>query len=77
MRSPNQFIVKPLNGKRYDNTKKVGGIDLIVSTSEEDHKFSNRYAEVIALPISYKGDIKVGDTLLAVSYTHLTLPTKA
>ncbi len=64
MRSPNQFIVKPLNGKRYDNTKKVGGIDLIVSTSEEDHKFSNRYAEVIALPISYKGDIEVGDTLL-------------
>ena len=64
MRSPFYFIVKPMNGKRYNNTKDIGGIDLIVSTSEEDHKFSNRYAEVVELPLGYKGPIQQGDTLL-------------
>lgn len=64
MRSPFYFIAKPLKGKRYDNTKEVGGIELIVSTSEEDHKFSNRYAEVVELPLNYNGPVAVGDTLL-------------
>lgn len=64
MRSPFYFIAKPLKGKRYDNTKEVGGIELIVSTSEEDHKFSNRYAEVVELPLNYDGPVSVGDTLL-------------
>ena len=64
MKSPFYFIVKPMNGKRYDNTKDIGGADFIVSTSEEDHKFSNRYAEVIELPIGYSGPISIGDTLL-------------
>lgn len=64
MRSPFYFIAKPVNGKRYDNTKEIGGIDFIVSTSEEDHKFSNRFAEVVELPLGYKGPIKEGDTLL-------------
>jgi len=64
MKSPFSFIVKPIEGKRYNNTKKIGNIDFIVSTSIEDHKFSNRYAEVLELPISYKGSIEVGDTLL-------------
>jgi len=64
MKSPFQFIVKPVMGKRYNNTKDIGGIDFIVSTSQEDHKFSNRYAEVISTPINYSGPIKTGDTLL-------------
>lgn len=64
MRSPFYFIAKPVNGKRYDNTKDIGGIDFIVSTSEEDHKFSNRFAEVVELPLGYKGPIESGDTLL-------------
>jgi len=64
MKSPFYFIVKPLNGKRYDNTRNIAGIDFIVSTSEEDHKFSNRYAEVIELPSKYKGEISIGDTLI-------------
>ena len=64
MKSPFYFIAKPMNGKRYDNTRDIGGIDFIVSTSEEDHKFSNRYAEVIELPVGYKGPISIGDTLL-------------
>lgn len=64
MRSPFYFIAKPVNGKRYDNTKMIGGIDFIVSTSEEDHKFSNRFAEVVELPLGYDGPIEPGDILL-------------
>lgn len=64
MKSPFYFIAKPINGKRYNNTKDIGGIDFIVSTSEEDYKFSNRYAEVIEVPLGYKGNIEPGDTLL-------------
>ena len=64
MKSPFYFIVKPLNDKRYDNVKKVGNVNLITSTSKEDHKSSNRFAEVVSVPNGYKGNIKVGDTLL-------------
>jgi allophanate hydrolase subunit 1 len=64
MNSPTSFIVKPLKGKRYDNTKTYGNIDFIISTSQEDHRFSNRQAEVIELPIVYNGPIKPGDKLL-------------
>ncbi len=61
MQSPFDFIVK---GNRYNNTKNIGGIDFIVNTSEEDHRFSNRYAEVIEVPYKYDGPIQKGDTLL-------------
>lgn len=64
MQSPFYFIVKPNKGKRYDNTKQIAGIEFIVSTSEEDYKFANRLAEVIQVPLGYKGPIQIGDTLL-------------
>lgn len=64
MKSPFYFIAKPINGKRYDNTRNIGGIEFIVSTSEEDHQFSNRFAEVIELPVGYNGPISIGDILL-------------
>lgn len=64
MKSPFYFIAKPMKGKRYDNTKEIGGLELIVSTSEEDHKFSNRFAEVVETPLGYNGPITIGDTLL-------------
>jgi len=64
MRSPDYFIARPLKGKRYNNTKNIGGVDFLISTSEEDHRFSNREAEVIETPIKYNGPIKKGDTLL-------------
>lgn len=64
MKAVLNFIAKPLNNKRYDNTKEIGGVEIITSTSEEDFKFSNRYAIVVELPIGYKGPIKVGDKLL-------------
>lgn len=64
MQSPFYFIAKPIKGRRYDNTKDIEGTELILSTSEEDHKFSNRYAEVVELPLGYKGPISPGDILL-------------
>jgi len=64
MKSPFAFIVKPVKGKRYDNTKNIGGIEFIVSTSQEEARFANRKAEVIELPLGYKGPIQVGDFLL-------------
>jgi len=64
MKSPFSFIVKPLNNRRYDNIKTYGNMDFITSTSEEDFKSSNRYAEVVSLPINYSGEIVIGDLLL-------------
>ena len=64
MRSPFSFITRPINGKRYTNSKEIEGVDVITSTSEEDHPSSTREAEDIALPLGYEGPIEVGDTLL-------------
>jgi hypothetical protein len=64
MRSPNQFIVRPINGERYKASTELGGKNFITSTSEEDHSASNRLAEVVSLPLDHNGNIKVGDTLL-------------
>ena len=64
MRSPFYFITKPLKGRRYDNIKKIGDIDFITSVSQEDHMATNRFAEVVSVPLGYKGKIKSGDILL-------------
>lgn len=64
MQSPHSFIVQPLKGKRYDNTKNFGEVEFIVSSSQEDHKFSNRYGIVVSLPLNYCGPIEIGDMLL-------------
>lgn len=65
MRSLDCFIVKPLGGKRYNNTKDIDGKDFILSSSQEDHTVTNREAVVVALPMrNYNGPIKVGDTVI-------------
>ena len=64
MKSPFSFIVTPINNRRYDNIKKIGDVDFITSTSEEDHTVSNRYAKVVETPLGYNGEVKIGDTLL-------------
>ncbi len=64
MRSPNQFIVRPEKDTRYNNTTEWGGLEFITSTSEEDHKSSNRRAVVVELPLGYDGPIEVGHILL-------------
>jgi len=64
MKSPFAFIARPIKNRRYNNTKEIGGIDFVVSSSTEDHKFSNREAEVVELPLKYEGPIQIGDILL-------------
>lgn len=64
MKSPYQFIVRPIGGTRYSNTKMYGDTKLIVNTSEEAFEFSNREAKVIEVPLNYSGPIAPGDTLL-------------
>ena len=44
MQSPNQFIVTPANNRRYDNVKKIEGLEIILDASEESASFSNREA---------------------------------
>ncbi len=63
-RAIHSFIVSPAKGRRYDNIKSIGGMDFITSSSEEDHKASNRYAIVVSVPVNYGGPIKPGYTLL-------------
>ena len=64
MQSPFCFIVKPYNDRRYDNIKYYGDNKFFISTSEEDHTVSTRFATVVNTPINYKGNIKKGDTLV-------------
>jgi hypothetical protein len=63
MRSPFKFIVKP-DGGRYRNTIRIGDVDLITSTSQEDHTSSNRIAIVQEVPVGYNGLIEKGDRLI-------------
>ena len=63
MQSVYGFVVTPKGG-RYNNTKNIGGKDIIISTSQEDASFSNREAEVIATPLAFNTNIKKGDTII-------------
>lgn len=64
MKSPHYFIVKPYNGQRYDSIRKYGDKDFIISSSQEDHKVTNRIGIVESVPIGYDGDIKSGDLVI-------------
>jgi len=64
MKSPTQFIVKPFEGRRYSNVKKLSDLNIILDTSEESAAFSNRQALVLETPIMYNGPIEKGDLLL-------------
>jgi hypothetical protein len=63
MKSVNDFIVTPING-RYNNTVKVDEIDLVVNTKIEEFKSISKIAEVVALPLSIKTNIKIGDKVI-------------
>lgn len=60
---PHRFIVSPKGGQ-YNNTKQIGEVELIINTSIEEAEDVNRNGIVIALPLDYKGDIKVGDEVI-------------
>lgn len=64
MKSPFYFIVNPLEDKRYDNVRKYGDNEFIISASKEDHKVTNRFAVVSSVPMYYKGPIKIGDVVV-------------
>jgi hypothetical protein len=57
------FIVKPV-GSRYENSIDIDGKELIVNTKIESFKSVNNIAEVVSIPLAYKTDIKVGDTVV-------------
>ena len=63
MRSVFSFIVKPIGG-RYDNEIKVEGGNLVLNTKIESFKSVNNLAEVVAIPLAYSTDIKVGDFIV-------------
>jgi hypothetical protein len=63
MRSIYDFIVKPVDG-RYNNTVKVGDVDLVINTRIEEFKSVSKVAEVVGLPLSMDTDIKVGDRVI-------------
>ena len=63
MRSIFSFIVKPV-GERYNNKVKVADKELIINTKIESFKSVNNVAEVVAVPLAYSTDIKVGDIVI-------------
>jgi len=63
MNSVYQFIIKPI-GKRYDNELKVGDKKLIINSSISSHKFVNRKAEIVAIPLAFETELKKGDKVI-------------
>lgn len=70
MKSPHSFIVSPVDGKRYSNTMNISGVEIITSTNEENHEYSNRFAKVIETPVGYEGEIKIGAILIVHHNVH-------
>ena len=62
MKSLYSFIVKPKE-ERYDNIRQVGGSNLIINTSIEDHRFISKKAVVVSTPAAYTTKINIGDEL--------------
>ena len=64
MKSVYNFVVTP-KGKRYNNTKKIGGKELIINTEVYNHQYINREAIVVSTPIIGNDlGIKPGDTII-------------
>ena len=63
MKSVYDFIVKPI-GDRYNNTKKIGDVNLVLNTKIESWKFVNRLAEVVETPLAVDTPIKKGDLIV-------------
>ena len=63
MNSIYQFIIQPI-GERYNNKINVDNKELIINSSISDHKFINRTAKVIGIPLGIKTCIKKGDTVI-------------
>ena len=57
------FIVSPLDS-RYNNTKKVGDVDLILNTEIFTHENVSNNAIVVGLPKNKQTDIQIGDEVI-------------
>ena len=51
MKSVYNFVVTP-KGERYNNTKKVGDLNLILNTEIFNHQYVNREAVVVSTPFT-------------------------
>ena len=63
MKSIYNYIIKP-KGERYNNSIDVDNKSLIVNTEVFNHKYVNRKAEIISLPIIGSSELEVGDTVI-------------
>lgn len=63
MRSLHSFIIQPKD-QRYDNTKKIDDIELILNTEIGNHKFVSRVGVVLETPTIGKTGIKKGDEVI-------------
>ena len=64
MRPRYGYLIEPLGGE-YNNTKNVGGVDLVVNTTIEDASFVNRIGIVKGLPTTDKNtELQVGDIVV-------------
>lgn len=59
-----RFIISPVNGEQYINTKKIGDNELIINTSIEEAIDVQRLGVVRSLPMNYKGDVEVGNVVV-------------
>ena len=63
MNSIYQFIIKPI-GERYNNKININKKELIINSSISNHKFINRTAKVVGIPLGLETPIKKGDTVI-------------
>lgn len=61
---PTKFIISPLNGEKFINTKQIGEKTLITNTSIEHASNVNRIGVVMSIPLNYEGNIQVGDQVV-------------
>ena len=63
MKSVYNFVVTP-KGERYNNSKKIDGVDLILNTEIFNHQFVNRTAIVKSIPIIGNTNIQPEDEVI-------------
>ena len=63
MKSVYNYIVEPIKS-RYNNTKDVGGKELILNTEISNHEYISREAVVKSIPIIGETKIQVGDKVI-------------
>ena len=63
MKAVYNFVVTPVKS-RYNNTKNIGGKELVINTEIYNHQYVSREAVVKATPTVGNTDIKVGDTVI-------------